>query len=769
VESNAPSYAFLIRLIRADVGFEEELTARLRAKWPSAVFFKTFGKYDILQVSELRDIHEAVRADTDNLILEINSFPCFCWYREPGEFLEKLRPSIAPTLTFLKLQEPIFQIKGLDGIEEVSQYLYSRDNLFGLMGTGYHEILLFGFSSGFEAIFRYMNGLRKLRIRDVFPTFVKAHREKALFARTATIPLISYGQVIEGKKWTKLEGKVTPTLTIRCVPGHEDYLVKLWPADWKLMLGTEDLLCRWNRPVPLKKYVKALLEFRQNAKQKLSVFNTTTRLFHAETVVPDSNHAENPPPAETRKLFFKEELRSLERRRRKGNTPFIVGEITNIASLINTHIGNTGLQSSYSDIIYSIRFLNGILKKYVMLGDEGDPSDLAVIEDDLLQYADCVRAAMAQHFPPEDYSEFSGIGIPLPFASSLSRIIRAISTLPEQFFQIISRSDPPRRLVEAAEAAGAEEDLIQSRRSYDLPWKGFLFLNLAEGYQCLGQSEIFYVPYKDIFNPLNWTTLTHEIAHAYYERIDFGVVENGYLQDLRNLVEQGNSRYVQYADTLEGTCQELFVHWFDYRHFFDADLEFCLWSIWRTWVDIPRVYQFKEDYWLRTLFLTYCHVWPEVKSTLDPIYTKQQLEDETSLQILEVLNPYFDKATQFIYKHFLAGYPGIKLKDSEWEKVYDTIVIFLDLRRYFEAHYVNELIISGVSETYPDLDEHARSIFDGKVVKMPIPNPLLLLREILRKFYAREENAHLSDSALVALIYSFWEASRHLRRPISRQ
>ena len=289
------SNSFVIRLIRTDVGFEEGIVERLKEMDPNGITFKTFGKYDLLQVSELKDLHEAAEAITDPCILEINTFPCFCWYKPYKKFLRYLKSSISPTITLLKLQGPIFQNRGLKGIDRVAKDLCKGSKqIFILMGMGYHELLLFNFSDSFESIFPTLHKLRKYRIEDVISNFSSDHKDKALFSGTVTIPLISYEEVIEDHNWHKLQGIITPELSIKCMPGHEDYVAEIWKEQWRLMLGIDDIICFWENPIELKDYVRKLMNFRTGGKDNLSIFNTSTRLFHSELLVPDEDHAKKP-------------------------------------------------------------------------------------------------------------------------------------------------------------------------------------------------------------------------------------------------------------------------------------------------------------------------------------------------------------------------------------------------------------------------------------------------------------------------------------------
>ncbi len=754
---------YLINLVRSTVGFEQDLVQQLTLDHPEAFHFKVFGKYDVLEIMKLEDLHEAIRANSDPRVLEMISFPSFC--KEPGakDFWNAVSGSISPCLSLLKLQESVFRHWGLQGIYKICDYLNaSTGNPHALLGMGYYEILHWLPSNNFEEIFALLKTLRGVSIADVFPSFAKAHRQKGLFVDTTTVPLVSYQHVILQNQWSRLQGNVTPFVKVKCAPGHDQYVAKRWPKACHDLLGADDLLYVWSKPKKLGVFISELMDFRKTGATTYSVFDTTTRLFSENPLKARKGDDDRPPVVEKPTVVLFEQLRDLAADEKVN--PFIISEIINIVSLLNSHMTDRLVKLSYSDIAFCRLQLNGLLKEYRRRIAQDNLPEAARIEDRLLQFVDCLYMYMAQQFPAIELTDFSGTTSHQRFSFSISRLIKAISVIPEQLFLTIKRSKPPDKLNKKAGARSPDRSLAQSLKDYGLSWKGFLFLDMAEGYQLLTQGEIIVVPYKDIFLPLDWITLSHEISHAYYTRIFFRRLEKDFVNLWPSWAEARMEHYqTQYASSLDESHSELFAHWFDYSHFFSSDFDLYLWSIWGTWLKIPLIYEQKKHYWLRSLFVRTCHSWSNVGKQIAAILRAKYDAARELLELTKVFQEEYNYVAAFLKGRFSDQFASISLKRKEKEEILEQMTFFYPLCKLFWVDYVNKDIIDAVNQSYPALQKNIDSILAGKIVKNRIHNPFLVLRELNRSFYDNEKDAVLDHSAVVALVYSFWEASRHFR------
>ncbi len=729
---------------------------------PKPLHFKMFGRYDVLEISRFSDLNEAIRGNSDGRILSINTFPCFSWDEQQAELWNKLNTASSPVVSLLKLQDKVFKEQGIDGLKQVADYLstFGPSKGYALIGMGYYEILLWLPGIKFDGIFEYTNKLRKLKIIDVLPSFDAKYGAKGLFADTTTIPLISYKNIIQKKAWTKLSGKVTPIVKIKTAPGQEDSILTQWPVEWRQLLGAEDLVFAWDKPVPLSEFVPDLINFRRKWLANHAVIDTSTRLVSNEPYKVDGTSSSILPAVTGPLPPLFEKLRDLGKT--PNVNPFVISEIINIISLINTNIGNMSLLSSDSYIIYSINYLNSLLVEYQAVAAGHALPMAARLEDYLLDYANCVYAAILQHFPSKDFSEFSSNT--LPYAGSLSRIITAISVLPEHLFTVVCKSDPPERLVYAGGQPDADPDLVFSLDEFKNQWQGFLFLNLSEGYKVVDQSEIIYTPYKDIFQVLNWITLSHEISHAYYCRLNFELLEREWLQDITDSIDVQEA-HREYTYSVNELCSELFAHWFDFTHFFDRDVDFYLWSIWRTWVKLPRTHQYKKYYWIRSIFICLCSKWETIEVEIQKVFI--ELNREAGLDALvQIMMRELEAFACYVKSKFPIEYPTIEPTQDEKLEIVSVLINYPDFIVKFEENYINRKIIRNINRSYKDIKDDIASVNAGVPISQPIPNPFLFLREILRSRFESNDKSVLPDNTTVAIIYSLWETSRKFKRVI---
>lgn len=320
---------FQLKMIRSMVGSEDKLVTDLKERNPQAFYFKILGNFDILEIMHLKSLHDAIHVHSDGRILNINSFPCFCPKKCEQQFLEALNISISPLFILLKLQDYIFLNKGLKGLLQVSNQLCSYVKgvyPFALIGMGYYEIMLWVRASDFNSTFSYLKKIRRLKISDIFPKFSSKHKDKSLLLDSITLPCISYEKVIQTKNWKILKGEISPVLKIKCAPGHEDGIANQIPATCHHMLGADDLLCLWPKPIELNQFVELILNFRKIIPEH-TVFDTITQLFDDSKIPSKGNESLIPPIIDPPVSSIFEQLEALCQI--QGINKFIIGEIIN--------------------------------------------------------------------------------------------------------------------------------------------------------------------------------------------------------------------------------------------------------------------------------------------------------------------------------------------------------------------------------------------------------------------------------------------------------
>jgi len=760
------SNMFQIKLIRTVVGAEENLSEFLKEKYPEALYFKVFGNYDILEISTLNRLHEAIRVDSDARILNITTLPCFSLETEKNKFMTLAKEAICPSLILIKLQDQIFENRGIKALYKVaSKFCALGDQILPLIGMGYYEIILWFQAQEFQSIFSYIETIRSLKIKDVFPNFKSDHKNKSQLLDSITVPVISYNNIITPKKWDQLDGKILPIMKIKCQPGYEGTISKGLPSTCHQLLGSDDLICMWPDTIKTGEYLKFILTYRKRI-PNFSVSDTITEISQNATMPTEKSISDDPPSIDPPFLIIFEQLASFDQKEKINH--FLISELINIVSLFNIHIGNRTLSQNGIEIIYSLlSYLRGLLIKYESIIETDGTLNVSKLETVILSYASHIRNSISQQFSSKGYSD---VGPQPTFACSLNRIIKAISLIPEQLFDIISSSSVPRKLEEAVALDPEDSALALSYREFKRPWYGFLFLDLSEGYRIIDQGELMVVPYKDIFRFLNWITLSHEVSHGYYVRIEFEVLEKDYLTNMLPTFGKDESEKESYFKIhWRDTIFELFAHWFDYKHFFNSELDFYTWSIWRTHLDITRVHQFKLEYWARSLFIRVSHFWDALKPEMDNINRRFPKVEDYKKSMREFFMVELKKLCDFIEMKFPDRYSEISLNDNEMAEVTKRFLDYYDLCRIFNENYTNQDIIDKINKRYSRLDRDINSIKSGKVVTLKIENPFLFIREILKYYYENPDiQADPPDDATVALIFSFWETSRKYRRPLTR-
>jgi len=768
--------AFHLKLLRTKVGSEKELMIE-RASEPNqkGFYFKILGNYDLLEISPVEELHQATRAISDPRILNYNSLLCICRKDREQKFFKSLKEANAPLIILIKVQDEVFLNQGLNGLYQVADRFCSlRSGTLALIGLGYYEIVLWVPGRGFEQNFKFVDKIRKMKISDIFQDSPSNIGEKGLLTSSITIPTISYANVILPQKYENLQGKITPIMNIKCAPGFEKAIAQKTGTATHLLWGVDDLLCVWKKSVRLRDLVPLVLRLREEMKN-FAVTDTVTKIASPKPIslLPEPDYS--PPASMAPQHIIPNNLAKLESMLYDNEERFnkaLIGEILNTYSLINTYIGNRTMGESAYEIPYSMElYLTPLVEEYAIAAEQKDKRVLPMWEGALFLYLNYIRTAAAQQFSTKGYSDYYEGGMSQAFASSLAPIIKAMSVIPEQLFKVISVSDPPLTLQSWIERDPANEELRSIESEYHYPWNGFLVLDFTEGYKIDQPAEIIVAPYKDIFYFLDWITLSHEISHGYYVRIAFEKLESDYLD---RTLPHFYGRYfsgkplevelVHYNKHWKNSVNELFSHWFDYRHFFDGDLDFYLWSIWRTYLDIPRVLYFKTEYWTRSLFVALCHDWEATSRAITKIYQKSTSSDEYKNGLVGLFAAKFRPLYQSLLDKFKERLHPFKLEAGEIEDIAGMLIPFFDLARIFEEKYVNPKIREGINGKYPRLPEDLKAILSGNVVIDPIPNSFLLLREIVRRFYLKGDFSEPSKNVTLAFILSLWETSRRYRR-----
>lgn len=759
--------AFILKLIRTSVGVEDSIVTESVQKGVNSAFYKVFGKYDILEVSKLVDLHSAFPPINDTRILDLNALPCFSWGSDIEQIWADIEGAIAPAVILLKLDERVFSDFGLKGLIKIVDYLSKPEKkTWGFFGMGYHELLLWYSGDNFEEIFDYAAYVRALTASHIFGDAGQFITSK-LFFETTTIPLVSYKAVITAKDWKKVTGKVSPLVKVRCTPGYESAVAGTWDIGWNNLLGSEDLISNATAKFEAGEFLRQLIDFRKECAELSPVFNTCTHLLKEKEKSEIDKIIGSRLDKRTEFPLFHIINEIWDE---TGTNQFLIGSLSNVINILNFQIKEGGIAKNFSDIVFSINsFLLELLQAYKVLVIKNDVADIEKklrLESLIFKFLNCAYQAVIQHLPVKDFGDISDINLRPTFACSINQIIQAISLIPEFLFQAIQESSPPLSL--ASEFHFEEKPKVglagKAFNDYYSPWKGFVVFGLTEGYQVVNQGEIIYAPYKDIFKVLNWITFSHEISHAYYTRICFPIIEKDYLEKSTSVIPRTSKYDIENAiKYYQSSTSEFFAHWFDFKHFFDSETPFYLWSIWRTWLNISRIYQVKSDYWLRSLFIIFCSNWQKRKLQFKDIYQTYKYEPDRNAKFMEIFKEDLNWLDYFLSDKFPDSMRNILLSSEERDALLEKMLAFYDLCRVFEENYINYDLLRVINSRPATITDDIDKLTKGQLLEHGIKNPFLFLKELLRTIFEGEA-VDLNDEVKVALILSFWETSRKFTR-----
>lgn len=403
--------SYIVKMILAQVGTEQGLHKNLAKKDHNTLSFKVLGDYDILVFSKLSKIHDASEVCTEPHILGIKTFPCFYWESNDQQFWNDILSSPAPSILFLKINEIILDQLGVDGLFKILNFLgrdikigRSKHRVYPLSGLGYYEIILWYPADNFVTIFSLLRKLRHWRISTIFPDFDKNYKDEGLFTDTNTLPLISYDKVISTKKWNLLKGNIKPITKIKCAPINEIYVANSFGvgADVKDILGNDDLVFIWNKPIPLWKFVEHLVNFRKKWEEHPILRDTSTELLSFRDI--PTSFKEVPLERAEEQGYISENLHELASI--SGINHYVINEITHIVSMMNIHRSHCISPSIFSDVIHSaMTSLNLFLEEYIRCLKHEQLEDKIEVEMEILEFTTCTRMALSQRFPGVEISE----------------------------------------------------------------------------------------------------------------------------------------------------------------------------------------------------------------------------------------------------------------------------------------------------------------------------------------------------------------------------
>ncbi|KJU81378.1 hypothetical protein MBAV_006430 [Candidatus Magnetobacterium bavaricum] len=256
-------------------------------------------------------------------------------------------------------------------------------------------------------------------------------------------------------------------------------------------------------------------------------------------------------------------------------------------------------------------------------------------------------------------------------------------------------------------------------------------------------------------------TIAHEISHSYARRIRFRDIDKKLLEDFSKNVKTKSDKSIEkhMSTYINIMAEERFAEWFYFRHFYNGDIYFFLYNIWRTWLRLPQVKSNIEEYLSRSVFIMAAH---DIEN-FDKIkrqYRKSSYEEERP-----VIDGYFTKQKDILTKNLGKWFNEDKIFDkNSIETAKKSFFIMSNMIAGFELDYFNEKLRNSICHTEKKGEKNIRrkiekqknAIISGEIVKENVTNPFLLIREIVRHYYDKENYLikNVSPNVIMALILS---------------
>jgi len=740
--------ALSFTLIKVKPGCENDLKQLLsedRQETGSLSFFKVIGGYDLAAVTEisLPDTYGPRRFQPHSL-----GASSFWLFSSDETSISKdigwIERATLLTLSFLKINVPLNKDPHPQRVYQLAEKIAER--LKGSPGDieidfsihftlGHREIAFLLNTDSFEAVFKTLQVIRTLSSGDS----LRCSQDTFYFTDSYTLPLISYENIIDKRAFDQIRGNPDTLFQITCLPGAERDVRSLLPG--KSVLGKYDLVGLSQEAQRAGEFIKSVIDLRNNWKGKVGLVDTSSLILnpnmpeHVSSVSLDKSKQVSEAESMMHSLLkpIEEDLALIASaiQHPDSNRSLLV-TVNDLLMQLNLSWNDPRFSRSFMILRPAIEYLRMVADEYRKCLERGTSSgagantegDLGVVVENLYFALNQMRFGIdleVHSVPSRGYLCVTGI----------SQILVAVSNLCQFLYDSLEKS-----------GIGGN-------------WLGFPAFRRTHGYKNM-LGEVKSLPDEAIYYPClpgtNWATISHEISHSCYGRKEMfhKHLRPRITQLLRELVEKnrardpmGPARYLW--DNYIKMVEELFAHWFDFRHFYFGDREFYLWAIWSTWLELPIVQAKTDEYLLRSLAIY----------SLERMGEIRKCDDRGDAELIKFLSEQLEELLDFLREIVPAISEKIDLSRVPRDEIVDNYVTLYKVIGGLEEDHRNKNLIDILNTGYPEMDNHIEQIWQGIVVEDPIPNPWKLLLGCVAK--ARNEGVSHRDCPLsfpLALIVS---------------
>ncbi len=727
-----------------DAGSEEHVVQKLKDKGCTNLF-KAFGQYDVVAIFNIESFEDDLVYYSFEGIRTVKPLIAYN-FATPAYSSPDITPwlSDAPVIGFLFLELDKWFYSEDSGVassltaysvllEKINEIARNKNIELSLFG-GYGRSELYGIvkSNKVEDIWILCLKCRELIADDCFPAVDKEFSKFPVFMNTRSIPCISYNNIKYNKKSvsvTGIEGESSAAISVNCPPGFENYIPAYFSEEYyqcSALLGEEDIVVNTTNNIDTNLLIEKILNFRKKWEQEhRAALSTRT---HLQDKFSESTH---------KPLIYKvnhDNYRLEIPRLLQDKNPRLANRIKNISNTITSYTCNPSYYPLSRSIGNFLHCLEEEINNYCDFIRKNEQIDMHVSESVLMQSAESAERGLAQRIDSGFNALFSSHELPLPFSDGIFGNLLAV----EDFINFIFST---------------WSDFTDSYSGEKIA-KGFPTFNDSSGFKATF-GEVINLPLVALYDPCdsrgNWLTLTHEISHAIFLRLDIGFDREEELVSIKR--EWWPMRDSSLIDDEEYIDQvyEIFAHWYDFYHFYNKDIERYILHIWQSWEYLPIFHSSFTDYYFRSLFVYFI----QYENKLCELMVDEN-PDEYTLFCLDLWSNHIDLVNK------LTGnvINGEKLETVNEEKTLhiQLFTAYINLMNIFNE-YKNEEFREYINKEYDDIESNVSDILDGNMISNKIDNPFLLVKKIILK---RLDQKNLQSST--ALIMSLKNRSNFFIR-----
>lgn len=703
--------------IEVNAGNEFKILNHLRAKGAGNVF-KAFGVFDIIEFGTSQKIDQASFPTSIPEISGVTSISFFSLetdtYKSPP--LESwLDESVCIGYVTLELDRILYcpdlgSVYGIaSNIIQTLQALCEERGVdvafFGSLGRS--ELIAISKSNSFEKIWEFTRAARSIKASDIeLSREVMDDNDFPIFAKTTTIPAISYRNIKLVNDLIVVEniaGQCEASISIGCPAGFESRVSPYFTQEEGFVcagqLGVDDIVVQTSRPIDAKSFIEKILSFRVKwATETAAPVTTVTSILDRKKEPEPENILAYQVNVDQLKLSSLETL--------KYKSPRLANRVLSFVQRYNAATNHRSAHLSTRQLGNFINYFKDLIVNYENNANSSCDEDAIRNALEILELGLAQRLHDGFGLPASPYSVF------VPHGEGIFTSIVALEVLVKSIVKKWAQF-----AVVNEQYAGLETDP---------DWTGFPVFSDANGFSLLLGESIF-VPYEAAYNMSSkyssWLTLTHEISHAIYSRLN---IPNR-LSDIYQQLFDNSFPLIKPSATInnytpvDDQLNEFFTHWYDYYHFYNGDFKLFLRSIWRSWIVLPIVLSQFSEYFLRSFVVSLLVDTDRLVEEFStrPARTREYLIDKFWEHISDL-----EHLPDLMPKHLLEQ--QVRKIEAHIELAFRYIPIV-----YRFTKFKDDRFRSSINSTYPMLEKHISMLKNGEVVLDDIENPYLLTKTLI--------------------------------------